>query len=157
MCNSTHGSLCWSLIEVCGYNYIFFFQNLNCTVNHPKWPLDDCWPHMCWGNVCNSVHESLCPYNSHGNTQKYVNRMTIFKNFNPRVNASKWPQDGHKIRSAVGSSRVCISPFSSIQYNYVLLYATLFLLPQKLKVWEVVSWFSTQISKQIKLAKNVQK
>ena len=25
------------------------------------WPLDDLWPHVCWGHMCDSTQESLCP------------------------------------------------------------------------------------------------
>ena len=25
------------------------------------WPLDDLWPHICWGHMCDSTQGSLCP------------------------------------------------------------------------------------------------
>ena len=25
------------------------------------WPLDDLWPHICWGHICDSTQGSLCP------------------------------------------------------------------------------------------------
>ena len=25
------------------------------------WPLDDLWPHVCWGHMCDSFQGSLCP------------------------------------------------------------------------------------------------
>ena len=25
------------------------------------WPLDDLWPHTCWGHMCDSIQGSLCP------------------------------------------------------------------------------------------------
>ena len=25
------------------------------------WPLNDLWPHVCWGHVCDSTQGSLCP------------------------------------------------------------------------------------------------
>ena len=25
------------------------------------WPLDDLWPHICWGHLCDSTQGSLCP------------------------------------------------------------------------------------------------
>ena len=25
------------------------------------WPLDDLWPHVCWGHICDSTQGSLCP------------------------------------------------------------------------------------------------
>ena len=26
-----------------------------------QWPLDDLWPHICWGLMCDSTQGSLCP------------------------------------------------------------------------------------------------
>ena len=26
-----------------------------------RWPLDDLWPHVCWGHMCDSTQGSLCP------------------------------------------------------------------------------------------------
>ena len=26
-----------------------------------NWPLDDLWPHVCWGHMCDSTQWSLCP------------------------------------------------------------------------------------------------
>ena len=26
-----------------------------------NWPLDDLWPYICWGNMCDSTQGSLCP------------------------------------------------------------------------------------------------
>ena len=31
----------------------------NWTKGH--WPLDDLWPHVCWGHMCDSTQGSLCP------------------------------------------------------------------------------------------------
>ena len=31
----------------------------NLTKGH--WPLDDLWPHVCWGHMCDSTQGSLCP------------------------------------------------------------------------------------------------
>ena len=25
------------------------------------WPIDDLWPHVCWGHMCDSTQGSLCP------------------------------------------------------------------------------------------------
>ena len=30
-----------------------------CTKGH--WPLDNLWPHVCWGHMCDSTQGSLCP------------------------------------------------------------------------------------------------
>ena len=39
-----------------------------------QWPLDDLWPHFCWGHMCDSTQVSLRP--------KYVDTVTIFQNLN---------------------------------------------------------------------------
>ena len=44
------------------------------------WPLDDLWPHICWGHVCDSTQGSLCP-KSHGNTSMYVDTVINFANY----------------------------------------------------------------------------
>ena len=31
------------------------------TWNKGHWPLDDLWPHICWGLMCDSTQGSLCP------------------------------------------------------------------------------------------------
>ena len=35
----------------------FFPKNLN----QRSWPLDDLWPHVSWGHMCDSTQGSLCP------------------------------------------------------------------------------------------------
>ena len=63
-------------IKVCGYSDLFFFcmkKNLE--------PLDDLWPHICWGHMYDPTQGSLCPSCSHGNTSMYVERVTHFANY----------------------------------------------------------------------------
>ena len=31
------------------------------TWSKSHWPLDDLWPHICWGHMCDSTQGSLCP------------------------------------------------------------------------------------------------
>ena len=31
------------------------------TWSEGHWPLDDLWPHICWGHTCDSTQGSLCP------------------------------------------------------------------------------------------------
>ena len=31
------------------------------TYTKGHWPLDDLWPHVCWGHMCDSTQGSLCP------------------------------------------------------------------------------------------------
>ena len=46
----------WKYIKVCGYSDPF---SKTWTKGH--WPLDDLWPHICWGHMCDSTQGSLCP------------------------------------------------------------------------------------------------
>ena len=48
----------WKYIKVCGYSD-FFAKKKTWTKGH--WPLDDLWPHICWGHMCDSTQGSLCP------------------------------------------------------------------------------------------------
>ena len=47
----------WKYIKVCGYSD--FFAKKTWTKGH--WQLDDLWPHICWGHMCDSTQRSLCP------------------------------------------------------------------------------------------------
>ena len=38
---------------------VTFFSPKTWTKGH--WPLDDLWPHVCWGHTCDSTQGSLCP------------------------------------------------------------------------------------------------
>ena len=42
------------------------------------WPLDDLWPHVCWGHMCDSTKGSS---KSHGNTSMYVDTVINFANY----------------------------------------------------------------------------
>ena len=44
----------WKHIKVCGYSDPF-----SKTLTKGHWPLDDLWPHICWGHMCDSTQESL--------------------------------------------------------------------------------------------------
>ena len=78
------------------------------------WPLDDLWPHICWGHMCDSTQGSLClspmgihqcmwiESKSHENTSKYVDTVTFFaKNLNQRSLTPRWPLTPHLLRSHV--------------------------------------------------------
>ena len=45
----------WKYVKVCGYNDLF---SKTWTKGH--WPLDDLWPYICWGHMCDSTQGSLC-------------------------------------------------------------------------------------------------
>ena len=40
-----------------GIHWLFFPK----TWTKGHWPLDDLWPHVCWGHMCDSTQGSLCP------------------------------------------------------------------------------------------------
>ena len=79
MCDSTQGSLCPSPMKIHQSMWIQwpFAKNLNQRSLTPRWPLtphllrlhywghhwplDDLWPHICWGHICDSTQGSLCP------------------------------------------------------------------------------------------------
>ena len=57
------------------------------------WPLDDLWPHICWGHMCDSTQGSLCP-KSHGNTSMYVDTvMNTVDLFAKTWTKGHWPLD----------------------------------------------------------------
>ena len=41
----------WKYIEVYGYSDLFFSK----TWTRGHWPLDDIWPHICWGHMCHFI------------------------------------------------------------------------------------------------------
>ena len=62
MCDSTQGSLCPSPMKIHQSMWIqwpFLQKKKTWTKGH--WPLDDLWPHICWGLMCDSTQGSLCP------------------------------------------------------------------------------------------------
>ena len=73
-------------------HYWPFFKNFSQKVNNPKWSLDDLWPHIRWCLMCNSMQGSF-ETNSHGNTSKYVDTVTIFQKLNQKVNDPKMTFD----------------------------------------------------------------
>ena len=85
----------WEYINVCGYSDQF--SKLP-TKGH--WPLDDLWPHICWGLMCDSTG-SLCPSPMKIH-QKYVDTVTRFAK---TWTKGHWPLDDlwppHLLRSHV--------------------------------------------------------
>ena len=45
----------WKYVKVCGCNDLF---SKTWTKGH--WPLDDLWPYICWGHMCDSTQGTLC-------------------------------------------------------------------------------------------------
>ena len=108
----------WKHIKVCGYGNFFFFKNLN---EKCHWPLDDLWPQVCWGHMCDSTQGSLCPSLTHENTSKYVDTVTFSKTWTK----GHWPLDDlwphicwrHMCDSTQGS--LCPSPMGIHQCMWI--------------------------------------
>ena len=108
-------SLAWEYIKVCGYSDRFWK-----TWTKGHWPLDDLWPHICWGHMCD--YPRIIVSKSHENTSEYVDTVTCFaKNLNQR----SWPLDdlwphicwGHMCDSTQGS--LCPSPMKIHQSMWI--------------------------------------
>ena len=82
MCDSTQGSLWLSPMKIHQSMWIQwpFFQK-NWTKGH--WPLDDLWPQVCWGHMCD--YQRIIVSKSHKNTSKYVDTMTFFQKLELKV------------------------------------------------------------------------
>ena len=86
----------WKYIKVCGYSDLFCKKNW--TKGH--WPLDDLWPHICWGHMCDSTKDhcvqvpwkyiTVCGYSD-----------PFCKNLNQRSMTPRWPLITHLLRSYV--------------------------------------------------------
>ena len=63
-------------------------------------PLDDLWPQVCWGHMCDSTQGSLCP-----SVMKILQSVWIwwpfFKNLNQRSLTPRWPLTSCLLRSHV--------------------------------------------------------
>ena len=85
------------------------------TWNKGHWPLDDLWPHICWGHVW--LYPRIIVSKSHENTSKYVDSGTLFAK---TWTKGHWPLDdlwphicwGHMCDSTQGS--LCPSPMEYI-------------------------------------------
>ena len=83
---SIQGLLCPSPMKI---NWWPFFKNFSQKVNNPKWPLDDLWPYICWC-LCVTLPRIIV-LNSHRNTSKHVDTVTIKKNLMERSMTPRWP------------------------------------------------------------------
>ena len=85
----------WEYVNVCGYSDQF------CKLpTKVHWPLDDLWPHICWGLMCDATQGSLCP-----NLMKIHQSMWIqwpfLQNLSQRSLTPTWPLTPHLLRSHV--------------------------------------------------------
>ena len=86
------------------------------------WPLDDLWPHICWGLMCDSTQGSLCPspmkiHQSMWIQWPFLQKQTWTKGHWPLGNL--WPQIcwGHMCDSTQGS--LCPSPMKIHQSMWI--------------------------------------
>ena len=66
------------------------------------WPLDDLWPHICWGLMCDSTQGSLCPSPMKIHQSMRIQWIILQKkNLNQRSLTPRWPLTPHLLRSHV--------------------------------------------------------
>ena len=88
-------SVSWKYIKVCRYSDLFA---KSWTKGH--WPLDDLWPHICWGHMCDSTKDhcvqvpwkyiKVCGYSD-----------PFCKHLSQRSLTPRWPLTPHLLRSHV--------------------------------------------------------
>ena len=64
------------------------------------WPLDDRWPQVCWGHMCDSTQGSLYPSPIKIHRSMWI-QWPFFKNLNQRSLTPRWPLTPHLLRSHV--------------------------------------------------------
>ena len=66
------------------------------------WPLDDLWPHICWGLMCDSTQGSLCPSPMKIHQSMWIQWPFLQKKkLNHRSLTPRWPLTPHLLRSHV--------------------------------------------------------
>ena len=103
--------------KVCGYSDPFFSK----TWTKGHWPLDDLWPQVCWGHMCNSTQELLCPNPMKIHRSKWIQ----WSFFSKTWTKGQWPLDdlwphicwGYMCNSTQGS--VCPSPMGIHQCMWI--------------------------------------
>ena len=87
----------WEYINVCGYSDQFCKLP---TKGH--WPLDNLWPHICLGLMCDSTQGSLCPSPMKIHQSMWIQWLFVQKkNLNQRSLTPRWPLTPHLLRSYV--------------------------------------------------------
>ena len=64
------------------------------------WPLDDLWPHMRWGHMCDYTQGSLCPIPMKIHQSMWIQWLFLQKH-NQRSLTPRWPLTPHLLRSHV--------------------------------------------------------
>ena len=120
MCDSTQGSLCPSPMKI--HQSIMWIQWTFCfakTWAKGHWPLDDLWPHICWGHKCDSTQGSLCP-SPMGIHQCMWIQWSILQITNQRSLSRRWPLTPHLLRSYVWRyPRIIVSKCNENTSKYV--------------------------------------
>ena len=75
----------------------FFAKNLN---QRGHWPLDDLWPHICWGHMCDSTQGSLYPSPMKIHQSMWI-QWPFLQKLEPRSLTPRWPLTPHLLRSHV--------------------------------------------------------
>ena len=68
-----------------------------------QWPLDDLWPHICWGLMCDSTQGSLCPSPMKIHQSMWIVQWSFLqkKTSNQRSLTPRWSLTPHLLRSHV--------------------------------------------------------
>ena len=86
------------------------------------WPLDDLWPHICWGHKCDSTQGSLCPSPMKIHQSMWT-QWPFLQNLNQRSLTldDLWPHIcwGHTCDSTQGS--LCPSPMGIHQCMWIVI------------------------------------
>ena len=99
-CDSTQGSSYPSPMKIHQSMWIQWpFLQKTWTKGH--WPLDDLWPHICWGLMCNSTQGSLCLSPMKIHQSMWIKWPFLQKNLNQRSLTPRWPLTPHLLRSHV--------------------------------------------------------
>ena len=111
-----------------------FLQKKTWTESH--WPLDDLWPHICWGHMCDSTQ--IIVSKSHENTSKYVDTLNLFAKTWTKGHwhlDDLWPHIcwSHMCHSTQGS--LCPSPMKIHQSMWIQWTFLLKLEPKVIDPW----------------------
>ena len=99
MCDSTQGSLCPSPMKIHQSMWKQWpFLQKTWTKGH--WPLDDLWPHICWGHMCDSTQGLLCPSPMKIHQSMWI-QWPFLQKLNQRSLTPRWPLTPHLLRSHV--------------------------------------------------------
>ena len=138
----------WKYIKVCGYSDPF------CKKLEPKVrPLDDLWPHICWGHTCDSTQGSLCPSSMKIHQSMWIQWPFLQKTWT-KGQTPRWPLTPHLLRSHVWLyPRIIVSKShenTSLNVDTVInfanyhMYTMYYILPNKYRMSDRIVSFWTQ-------------